>query len=846
MKALLRLSAVGAWLVCLPLVWGQLGETKIVRIEIKHIGPTTVSDELIRGNLRSKVGEPYRPSTVDDDVRNLYTKGLFDDIRVTSKPEAGGLVLTFVVQDNPRLTEVKFEGNDKLSNSKIKGKITCKVGEPLDRRKIFTDKQAILELYQKSGYPRTTVEDKVTVDEGNGRGTVVFIIKESPKIKIKRVEFVGAAAFTESQLRKQMKGTTPYGMFSWILPGGYFVEDKFEEDKERLTDFYREHGYIDFEIKDVQLEYPTPGWLVVRLAIYEGRSYKVGQITFEGTTMFPTNVVGTNFQSAKMPKAGPARATWAQSATVSRGFKMKPGDVFTISGQGKDTEAVQNFYESKGHIDVVRGSANLQVVRIPNTETGTIDIRYKVDEGQKSYIEKIEIRGNTRTKDRVIRRELSVAPGEVFDMARIKTSKRRLEGLDYFEPGGVEARPEPTEISPNRKNLLIGVRERHTGNISFGAGFSSVDSIVGFAEWTQGNFDLFHPPTFTGAGQKLRLRVAIGTQRKDYVLAFTEPWFLNRKLALNTDLYYRDAAYVSPDNLYTETRGGIRVGLTRALGSDFLIGSVGYRIENVGILLTPGVHGPEFVSVPGDPPGPGGVAGNTTYIPANAPSAITSESGYTLQSTLSLSLAYDTRNDTRLPNHGQRTEIITEVASTYLGGTLDFYKVELQSAWYFPGFAKGHVIEVVGRAGVANGMNGDSVPFYDRFYLGGLYSLRGFKYRSISPREANPVTGGYGGNFSEPVGGDSFWFGSAEYSLPIIDKEGSGGVRFALFYDVGSVGANAYNFNGSGYSSDWGIGLRLNLPIGPLRLDYAFPITYDQFSSGKGQFQFGVGWSRPF
>nr|MBP9903839.1 hypothetical protein [Verrucomicrobiota bacterium] len=178
MKALLRFSALGLWFAWLPLVWGQLPETKIARIEIKHIGPSTVSDELIRGNLRSKVGEPYRPITVDDDVRNLYTKGLFDDIRVTSKLESDGLVLTFVVQDNPRLTEVKFEGNTKLSNSKIKGKITSKVGEPLDRRKVFTDKQAILEVYQKSGYPRTTVEDKVTVDEGKGSGTVLFIIKE--------------------------------------------------------------------------------------------------------------------------------------------------------------------------------------------------------------------------------------------------------------------------------------------------------------------------------------------------------------------------------------------------------------------------------------------------------------------------------------------------------------------------------------------------------------------------------------------------------------------------------------------------------------------------------------------
>jgi outer membrane protein insertion porin family len=287
----------------------------------------------------------------------------------------------------------------------------------------------------------------------------------------------------------------------------------------------------------------------------------------------------------------------------------------------------------------------------------------------------------------------------------------------------------------------------------------------------------------------------------------------------------------------------MRLGLTRALGSDFLIGSIGYRLERIGINLAPGVRNYLLVDNP--------ITGVPTLLYPNAPQSIVDESGNTRQATFSASLAYDTRNDTRLPNHGQRSEIISEIASTYLGGQRDFYKVELQSAWYFPGFAKGHVIEALGRVGVANGINGDTVPFYDRFYLGGLYSLRGFQYRTVSPREADPnpntpPSDAYRGYFQEPVGGNSFWFGSVEYSLPIIDKEGSGGVRFALFYDVGSVGVDAYDFNVSGYSSDWGIGLRLNLPIGPLRLDYAFPISYDQFSSGKGQFQFGVGWSRPF
>jgi outer membrane protein insertion porin family len=504
----------------------------------------------------------------------------------------------------------------------------------------------------------------------------------------------------------------------------------------------------------------------------------------------------------------------------------------------KDTQAVQNFYDGRGYIDVGRNPANLRVRRTPNTENATMDINFKVEEGQKSFIEKIEIRGNTKTKDKVIRRELAVSPGEPFDMVRVRVSKYRLEGLDYFSK--VDARPVATDL-PNRDDLLIGVEEKNTGNLSFGAGFSSVDSIVGFAEITQGNFDLFHPPTFTGGGQKFRLRVQLGTERQDVILSFVEPWFLDRKLAFGTELYHRRLDFQSVDNLYDEVRTGGRLSLERALWSDFIRGSAFYKLEQVGILLNDGVH--DYELVPGPPP-----LNLPTLIYPNAPQSILDEAGYSLLSTVGGMLAYDTRNNTRLPNAGQRTELAAEITTEYLGGERNFYKLEMQTAWYFKGFGKGHVLEIGGRVGMADGFSGDTVPFYERYYLGGLYSLRGFEYRAISPREPNPnpAVGGY---FTEPVGGNTYWFASAEYSVPIFASGETGGglgARFAIFYDVGSVGADAYDFNLSDYSANWGVGLRLNLPIGPLRLDYGIPLKHDQFSDGDGQFQFGVGWQRPF
>jgi outer membrane protein insertion porin family len=449
-----------------------------------------------------------------------------------------------------------------------------------------------------------------------------------------------------------------------------------------------------------------------------------------------------------------------------------------------------------------------------------MDLEFKIDEGQKSYIERIEIRGNNKTKDRVIRRELAVSPGEMFDMVRVQLSKQRLEGLQYFEK--VDVRPEPTDV-PNRKNLVIGVDEKNTGNLSVGAGFSSVDSLVGFAEVTQGNFDLFHPPNFTGGGQKMRLRIQLGTQRQDYLLSFIEPWFLGRKLALGVDLYRRQLNFQSLESLYDESRTGGHLSLTRALGSDFLIGSVGYRLEQVGIRFN---GNNSTNSYPTDLPG--------LPAPQSIPPDLLAESGDSLVSKIETSLAYDTRNSTTLPNKGQRTEFIIELAGPF-GGSKNYYKLDLKTHWYFRGLFTGHVMELLGGTGVADSYGStDMVPFYDRYYLGGLYSARGFRYRSISPRQEQ-----YGSK--EPVGGDTYWFGSAEYSLPIIDR-----LRFALFYDIGNVMYNPYTFNWKDYNSNWGLGLRLNLPIGPLRLDYGIPIHHDRYNGGSGRFQFGVGFERPF
>jgi outer membrane protein insertion porin family len=824
MKLFFRLFGICLLLGCAPAVWSQTAGPKIDRVDIKYVGPASVSEQFIRSNIRLKAGGFYSASASEADIRGLYATGQFYNIRVSLDQAAdGGVVLTYIVQARPRLTEIKIEGNKKLSASKIRKKITAKVGQPLDEQKLFTDSQEIQKLYEKYGYAGTKVKYVVDVDENAGRGTATFQIAEQPKVKIVKIEFIGAAAFSQRELRKQLK-TRERWIFSWLTGSDVYKEDQFADDQDALVAFYRSHGYLDFEIKDVKLGHPTPKTMDIRFFVFEGRQYKVGSVKFTGNKIFNDAQMRQGLQYVhdfehERGKLGP------------HGLPMDVGDVFTPEGLDKDVTAVEDFYGSKGYINVKQGPA-LQVVRVPNVDTGTMDLEFQIDEGHKYYVERIDIHGNVKTKDKVIRRELAIDPGEVFDMVRVKISKQRLEGLQYFDK--VDMNPEPTDPPiAGRQNLVVDVEEQNTGKLMLGAGFSSVDSLVGFIEIEQANFDLFHPPTFTGGGQRARLFVQLGSQRQDYELLFSEPWFMNRKLRLDVDLYRHQWDFESPNNIFNETRTGASVSLTRALWSDFLMGSLGYSIEDVGISLNSGWHGNEE-----------GVSPVFPYLPIpilpNVPSAILEQNGDHLFHHFTASLAYDTRNSIELPNGGQRTEFDPE----FVTGDSTYYKLELKTEWYFRGLYKSHVIELSGRAGIADGLGNEDVPFYDRYYLGGLYNLRGFKYRNIGPRD--PLFGIQPYLPSEPVGGDSYWFGSVDYYIPIIQKEGGVSLRLDLFYDAGSVSAQPYSFSGS-LSDDYGVGLLLNIPhLGPLQLFYGIPINHDQFNSGAGKFQFGFGYSREF
>jgi outer membrane protein insertion porin family len=425
-------------------------------------------------------------------------------------------------------------------------------------------------------------------------------------------------------------------------------------------------------------------------------------------------------------------------------------------------------------------------------------------------VERINIVGNTRTKDKVIRREVLVAPGDVFNTIRVDTSKKRLENLGYF--ANVETYPEDSGV-PGRKDLTIQLQEKRTGSLSFGGGFSTVDSLIFFIELQQGNFDITNWPSLTGAGQKFRLRLQAGTQRKDIILALTEPYFLDRRISLGGQLFFSEADYLSA--LYNQRNYGFSIEARKPI-TPFVYVTLSYRLENIDIY----------------------------NVPAGTSPQITAEEGTQSKSMIGGSFVWDHRDSPLLTRTGQRLVITPYIAGGFLGGNTQTYGLDVEASQYFHlpkdliffVNAEAAVVDVWGGAPETKTVpanNGTttvvvpSVPIYDRLYLGGSNNLRGFAFRDVGPRDAS----------GEPLGGQSMARATAELTFPIIKN-----VRGAAFYDIGILNVAPYDFNTSEHlGSDAGLGLRLDLPIGPLRIDYGIPIQKDG-RGNKGHINFNVGY----
>jgi len=576
------------------------------------------------------------------------------------------------------------------------------------------------------------------------------------------------------------------------------------------------------------------GPLLITIGIKEGTLYHVNKLSFTG------------YKETTEEK-------------IRKVVKMKEGSVYSPKDLHDDAKAIADNYGRGGYVDLIilpQGTP---------AGAGLIDVHYKIEEGNRSFVARINIIGTTRTKDKVIRREILVRPGDVFDTVRMDTTKKRLENLGYFTK--VEAYPEETGVE-GRKDLVIQVEEKRTGSLNFGAGYSTVDKLIGFVELTQGNFDISNWPGLTGAGQKFRAKAQIGSERKDFVVGLTEPYFLDQRLSLGGQIFYSEANYLS--SAYDQRNYGFSLEARKPLFS-WVYAVLGYSIQNYDI-----------------------------FNVANGVSpALLAEEGITTKSSVTTSLVWDRRDNPFLTRKGERISITSYVAGGPLGGDEQIYGFDVEAAkyWRFPGdlillvdveaatvdvWNKPEMTTIPGFFGEVFDINGNrvltgtppnqvqvtepltvsvpTVPIFDRLYLGGSNNLRGFRFRDISPKDFH----------GQPLGGQSMARGTVELTFPVIEK-----ARGAIFYDAGLVNPDPWDFgvetlevprglnarasvkyakmNGlpfnpltpkstfDSFGSDFGVGLRLDLPIGPLRLDYGYPIDRAG-NTGHGHLNFSVGY----
>lgn len=753
------------FLLAVPAVFhAQQQPAPVVKsIDVQYEGAQTVSREKILANIRTRVGRPYSPLVTQEDIRSLYATGNFADVNMFYAPDGDGVKVIVNVTSKSTIAEVVITGVTRLKESKVRDQISAKPGSALNEASLEQDRQKVLEYYQKKGYSDVDVVYKKQ-SAARGASRVVFEVTEGVKSKIDDVQFSGNTAVSRKDLLKVVK-TKPKGVLNILSStAGKLSGDQIEDDRKAITDLYASRGYLDAQAGQPVLA-RSGDKVDVSFPIVEGRQYKVGKVTYSGAKVFPLD-------------------------ELTRGMKLTAGSVYSPQALAADRKTLNDLYGAKGYLD-------LQVFASPSPAgAGLVNVEFRFDEGIQYYVDKVNIAGNTRTKDKVIRRELALAPGETFNTVRMDASRQRLENLKYFSQ--VNVRPaEPLISVPGRRDLNVDVTETRTGSFNFGAGFSSIDNLLGFVELTQGNFDAAGWPRFQGGGQKFRARAQYGTRRKDFVLALTEPYFLDQKLSLGGEVYYRDASYTS--RVYDERRVGGAISLRKPV-NEFTAARLEYRLEDVEI----------------------------SNFDDDVSDEIRSEGGQRLKSQLSLGVTYDSRDRVYLPRKGWRLDMQTYLAGGFLGGDTDIYGLDLEVSKYISLPGDTILTFEAQVAGVDTWNGGDRVPIYDRLYLGGPSNLRGFRYRDVGPKDED----------GEPVGGKTLARFTAEYTFPIVES-----VRGAVFYDVGFVNSGAWEFGTGEVNSDVGIGLLLELPaIGPIRIDYGIPLQADEDNDSSGKFQFNVGY----
>ncbi len=730
---------------------------KISEVEIRAKG-SKVDDAVIRNQLSTRAGQEYNTERLDQDIKKLYKSGIIEDVRWLAEPAGDEVKLIAEVTTRPSLVAVAFVGVSKFSESKLAKETKLKAGTTISDSEILSARKKIETYYQGYGYPDVTVDHKIQLTE-NG-AALVFLVNEGLKNEVRDIRFEGNGNIKDADLKKVMK-TKEKGIFTWFTKSGRIEGNQLDEDLEEILDYYRNKGYLRVSSPGVQRVPTGDGKLDLVIPINEGVRYKVAGVGFGATTVF-------------------------KSEELYPALTLVGGDSYSAKKMRADIDMIRSYYGSRGYADAA------VMPDIKNASNDSVQITYRISEGGRFRVGRVNVSGNTKSKDPVIRREIPLKPGDWFNSVDVETTRTRLKNLNYFDDVQVSTAPGGSGY----RDLNVLVNEKRTGNLSFGVGFSNIDNLVGYINLEQTNFDLFNPWHFTGGGQRFAANIRAGQFRRDLSISLTEPWFLDRQLALGGELYYRNALFFS--DFFNQLNVGASIFIRKPINElSFL--RLDYRIENIEL------------------------------DPDNTPNAAYFQGldDQYMRSAIGASYTFDSRDSNQIPRQGHKLE----AGLTYSGIGGDVNTVVLTSRaekyWNLPGDT---ILSVTGEFGVSDSLNDDEVPIFDRQFLGGPRTLRGFEFRDVGPRDVGPP----GTASNEVIGGNSMAWVALEYTVPLFEQ-----VRGAVFYDAGFVNADSWDLAPSDFYADAGFGIRLNLPLGPLAFDYAIPVTTpDPLADKGGQFNF--------
>jgi outer membrane protein insertion porin family len=715
----------------------------IVVKELAVEGNRRVQEAVILGRIKTAVGSAFNASQVSEDVRSVFALGFFDDVQLRVDDFEGGVKVTFTVSERPFVRDIAFVGAKELTTTELQDRIDLKLGSVYNPVDVQRARERMKETYEESGYFEVQINPEVE-KFADGDVKVVFNINEGRRITIDKIVIHGNKGLTDKQIKNAI--STQERQY-WILRGTV-QRQRLEEDIERIVALYNDHGYVHARVEkhDIVVDRDRAR-VTVSIDVVEGPQYRVGEIKVTGVSLVP-------------------------ESEVRRQLKFKSGDVFSRTTLRESARQISDLYSTIG-----RASADV----VPRTEMvadNHVAVSIEITEGPEVYVERINIAGNVRSEDKILRREIPMVEGDLFTSQKLNRARQRLINLGYFEAVNVTTQP-----GTDRTRIIVNVdvTERPTGIFSIGGGYSSVDSFVGTIDLRQNNF--------LGRGWQASLAIRAGGTSQQGILSFTEPWLFDRPLSAGFDLFSTSRQYTEYD--YDTMGGGLRLSHPFA---EYWRWHLNYRltrdeVDDVAIEIAP---------------------------------AFRDEVGTKITSLISGAITRDSRDNVTAPTSGGQLSLVLDVAG--LGGDSRFVKV-VGSATYFKPIWLDHILSGRLQGGYAVGWGGKEVPIFERFYMGGPNSFRGVKSRKISPVD----------QFGTRIGGTEEILGSIEYIVPLPFN-----LRLAGFVDVGNVYGFGEKFDPTDLRKAVGGGVRWISPFGPIRVDYGINVdrrTGEDF----GALHFSVG-----